>query len=142
MIPYQARCVLPRLRCNGLSLLLNSYFLQSTEWTVLGIEPEVIRPRTSLNSYGTVLLRTLCTARSLVTPFLSTNCVPGLREMLDSGVPQSPAMPPSFGRGQITKTTATTGKDKSKHCFIKFNVLVFLWVICSEASPFLKKFCR
>ena len=60
VLPPHARCVLSRLRCNGHSLI-------SLELRILPAALVDTRPRTSLISFCTVQLRTLCTAHSLAT---------------------------------------------------------------------------
>ena len=67
MLPRHARCVLSRLRCNGHSLLLCSYLsrigrIENSSCNACGP-----RPRTSLISFCTVQLRTLCVAHSSAT---------------------------------------------------------------------------
>ena len=64
VLPCHARCVLSRLRCNGHSLLIS---LGLAELRILRAAPVDTRPRTSLFSFCTVQLRTLCTALSLAT---------------------------------------------------------------------------
>ena len=67
-----ARCVLSRLRCNGQSLLLSSYFSRigriENDFCSAGGHSS----RTPLISFCIVQLRTLCPARSLATLILST----------------------------------------------------------------------
>ena len=77
VLPRHARCVFSRLRCNGHSLLLSSYFyrigrIENPSCTACGT-----RPRTPLILFCTVQLRTLCIARSLAVFCLSTTSVPG-----------------------------------------------------------------
>ena len=64
VLPRHARCVLSRLRCNGHSLLTS---LGLAELRTLLVAPVDTRPRTSLISFCTVQLRTLCAAHSLAT---------------------------------------------------------------------------
>ena len=94
-----ARCVLSRLRCNGHSLLLNSYFCR-----IARIEDLCNAcPRTPLISFCSLQLRTL--RRSL---FVSVRyLVQALASFPASGVSWSSAMPPSLGRGRVTATTTT-----------------------------------
>ena len=67
VLPRHARCVLSRLRCNGHSLLLVVISLGLAESRILRAAPADTRPRTSLISFCTVQLRTLCAAHSLAT---------------------------------------------------------------------------
>ena len=67
VLPHHARCVLSRLRCNGHSLFLGSYLsrigrIENSSCSACGT-----RPRTSLISFCTVQLQTLCAALSLAT---------------------------------------------------------------------------
>ena len=67
VLPRHARCVLSRLRCHGHSLLLVVISLGLAESRILRAAPADTRPRTSLISFCTVQLRTLCAAHSLAT---------------------------------------------------------------------------
>ena len=71
VLPCHTRCVLSRLRCNGHSLLLGSYLSRIGRIGILF--------RTSLISFCTVQLRTLCAAQSLATlcPFTTSGPDPG-----------------------------------------------------------------
>ena len=77
VLPRHARCVLSRLRCNGLSLQLSSYFSKIGRIENPSCSICDTRPRTSLISFCTVQLRTFCAAQSLVTLCLSTTSAPG-----------------------------------------------------------------
>ena len=87
--------MLARLLCNGHSLLLNSL---SVELRILYAASAAVRPRTLLISFCPVRLRTLSTARSLVTLCLFTACGQGPGEFPTSGAKWSPAMPPLLKR--------------------------------------------
>ena len=81
VLPRHARCVLSSLRCNGHSLLLSSYLsttsrIENPCCSVCGH-----RPRTSMISFCTVQLRTLCAVHSLATLCLSTTSGPGPWEL-------------------------------------------------------------
>ena len=81
VLPRHARCVLSRLRCNGHSLLLGSYLsrigkIENSSCSACG-HPS----RTSLISFCTVQLRTLCAAHSLATLCLSTTSGPDPGEL-------------------------------------------------------------
>ena len=73
-LPRHAHCVLSRLRCNGYSLLLGSCL--SRIGRILPAVPVDTHPRTSLISFCTVQLRTLCAAHSLATLCLCTTSGP------------------------------------------------------------------
>ena len=81
VLPRHARCVLFLLRYNEYSLRLNSHLSRILELRVLVTAPVAIRPKTSLISFYTVLLRTLCVARFLAIPFLATNSGPSLGKL-------------------------------------------------------------
>ena len=81
MLPRHARCVLSRFRSNGHSLRLGSYLSRLAELRTLPAAPVDTRPRTSLISFCTVQLRTLCAAHSLATLCLSTTSGPDPREL-------------------------------------------------------------
>ena len=105
MLPRHARCVLSRLRCNGHSLLLGLIFLGLAESRILPAVPADTRPRTPLISFCTVQRRTL--RRSIFGDSLSLYDLWfrswEVARLL--GRSWSPAMPPSLGRGRVTKTT-------------------------------------
>ena len=65
------------------------------ESRILPAAPVDTRPRTSLISFCTVQLRTLCAAHSLATLVQALGSCPA------SGTPWSSAMPPSLGRGRV-----------------------------------------
>ena len=81
VLPRHARCVLSRLRCNGHSLVLGSISLGLAESRILLAAPVDTRPRTSLISFCTVQLRTLCVAHCLVTLYLSMTSGPDPGEL-------------------------------------------------------------
>ena len=81
MLPRHARCVLSRLRCNEHSLLLGSYLSRIGRIENLHAAPVDTRPRTSLISFCTAQLRTLCAAHFLVTLCLSTTSGPDPGEL-------------------------------------------------------------
>ena len=77
------------------------------ESRILLAAPVDTRPRTSLISFCTVQLRTLCAAHSLATLCLS----------MTSGAPWSSAMPPSLGRGRVNNNNNKVFVIKKKfHC--------------------------
>ena len=78
MLPRHARCVLSRLRCNGHRLLIS---LGLAESRILPAAPADTRSRTSLISFCTVQVRTLCAAHSLATLCLFTISGPGPGEL-------------------------------------------------------------
>ena len=82
VLPCHARCVLSRLRCNGHILFLGSYSLGLAESKILPAAPVDTRPRTSLISFCTVQLRTLCAAHPLATLCLFTTSGPDPGELL------------------------------------------------------------
>ena len=75
--------------------------LELAESRILSAAPADTCPMTSLISFCTVQLRTLCAAHSLVTLCLSTTSGPVLGRCPTSGAPWSSAMPPSFGMGLV-----------------------------------------
>ena len=82
VLPRHARCVLSRLRCNEHSLLLGSYLsrigrIENSSCSACGHQS-----RTSLISFCTVQLQTLCAAHSLVTLCLSMTSGPDPGELL------------------------------------------------------------
>ena len=72
VLPRHARCVLSRLRCNGPAFFSVPISLGLAESRILLAAPVDTRPRTSLISFCTVQLRTLCAAHSLATLCLCT----------------------------------------------------------------------
>ena len=74
------------------------------ESKILPAPPANTRPGTPLISFCTVQLRTFCTARSLTIFCLYTTSGPGPGELPSFWGPWSSAMPPSLGRGRVTKT--------------------------------------
>ena len=81
VLPRHARCVLSRFRCNGHSLLFGSYLSRIGRIENPPAAPVDTRPRTSLISFCTVHLRTLCAAHSLATLCLSTTSGPDPGEL-------------------------------------------------------------
>ena len=81
VLPRHARCVLSRLRCNGHSLLLGSYLSRIGRIENSSCKPVDTRSRTSLISFCTVQLRTLCAAYSLATLCLCTTSGPDPGEL-------------------------------------------------------------
>ena len=79
--PRHACCVLSRLHCNGHSLLLGSISPGLAESRILLATPVDTCPRTSLISFCTVQLRTLCAAHSLATLCLSMTSGPDPGEL-------------------------------------------------------------
>ena len=67
LVPLAVFSLLSHLHCNGHNLLLNC--LELAELRILYVAPAVIRPRTLPISLCNVQVRSLCAARSLVTPF-------------------------------------------------------------------------
>ena len=82
VLSRHARCVLSRLRCNGHSLLLDSYLSRIGRIENPSCSACETRPRTSLISFCTVQPRTLCAAHSLATLCLSTTSGPDPGELL------------------------------------------------------------
>ena len=82
VLPRHARCVFPRLRCNGHSLLLGSYLSRIGRIRNPSCSACQHRPRTPLTLFCTVQLWTLCAAYSLATLCLSTTFGPGPGEFL------------------------------------------------------------
>ena len=81
VVPRHARCVLSRLRCNGHSLLLGSYLsrigrIENSSCSACGHSSH-----TSLISFCTVQLQTLCAAHSLATLCHSTTSGPDPGEL-------------------------------------------------------------
>ena len=99
--------VFSRLRCNGHSLLLGSYLSRIGRIENPSCSPCEHSPRTSLISFCTVQLRTLCATHSLATLCLSI-----LGSCLASGAPWSSAMPPSLGRGRVIKNNNKEAQEK------------------------------
>ena len=102
MLPRYARCVHSRLRRNGHSLLLGSYLIGLAELRILPAAPVDTRPRTSLISFCTVQLRTLCAAHSLATLCLFPTSGPGLGEL------------PGFWGSMVFRHTPITRKGSGK----------------------------
>ena len=72
VLPRHARCVFSRLCCNGHGLLFGSYLSRIGRIENTSSAPVDTRPRTSLISFCTVQLRTLCAAHTLATLCLFT----------------------------------------------------------------------
>ena len=94
VLPRHARCVLSRLRCNGHSLLLGSYFsrigrIENPFCSACGT-----RPRTFLISFCTVQLQTLWRLSVSVRPLVQT-----LGSCTASGAPWSSVMSPIPRKG-------------------------------------------
>ena len=83
VLPRHARCILSRLRCNGLGILLGSISLGLAESRILPAAPayKYTRPRTPLISFCTVQLWTLCAVHSLVTLCLFTISALSFKEL-------------------------------------------------------------
>ena len=81
VLPRHARCVLSRLRCNGHSLLLGSYLSRISRIENPSCSACGTRPMTSLISFCTVQLRTLCATHSLATLCLCTTSGPDPGEL-------------------------------------------------------------
>ena len=102
-----ARCVLSRLRCNGHSLLLNSYLSRIGRIKILHAAPAVIRPGTLFISSCNVQQRTFCTARSLVTHVHVYDLWSRPWKIYLAPVaPWSSAKPPSLEKGRVTSNNS------------------------------------
>ena len=104
VLPCHSRCVLSRLRCNGHSLLLNSYF------SIIG---RIENPLCSACDHSThdtshLILRFPATdfsaARSLATLYLSTTSGGSSGKFLGFRGPWFSAMPPLLGRARVATT--------------------------------------
>ena len=106
VLSRHARCVLSRLRCNGHTLLLNSYLFRigriKNAWC--SVCPPFDHGRLSsdfaLSSY--VLFVPLAFWRPSVSP---RPLIQALESCSASGATWSSVMPPSMGRGRVTTTT-------------------------------------
>ena len=101
MVPRHPCCVLYRLRCNGLSLLLSSYIFRIGK-----IENSFCSACGHLSSHSTLF------SYKLFAPLtrwrLSVSLQPlvkALESFPASGASSSSTMPPSLGRGRVTTTT-------------------------------------
>ena len=107
VLPRQSRCVLSRLHGNGHSLLLGSYLsrigrIKNPSCSACEHSPQDTS-HLVLHCTATDSLRRLLFGDSVSLRLL----VQTLKSCPASGAPWSPAMPPSLGRGRVTKTTLT-----------------------------------
>ena len=98
VLPRHARCVLSRLRCNGHSLLLDSYLsrigrIENPSCSACGH----LSSHSALSSYGLFAPLTLWRLSVSLLPLVQT-----LGSCPASVAPWSSAMPPSLGRGRVT----------------------------------------
>ena len=126
MLPRHARCVLFRLRCNGLKSsvkLLSLEDWQNRESFLQRLRTLVPRHCSSLSamsSYGHLVLLALWQISVSLRPLVqvSGSCPA-------SGAPWSSAMPPSIGRGRITAATTTISWKKTFLVKTLPNAMVF-----------------
>ena len=113
VLPRHACCVLSRLRCNGHSLLVGSYFyrigrIENPSCSACGHSSH---RRTSLISFCTVQLRTFCAAHSLATVCLFTTSRP------------DPGKLPGFWGSMVFRHAPIprkgSGNQQQQHCWKK-----------------------
>ena len=90
-------------------------YLGLAESRILLAAPVDTRPRTSLISFCTVQLRTLCAAHSLAILCLYTTSGPDPGELPGFWAPWSSAMPPSLGRGRVTNNNNNNNHNKASN---------------------------